>query len=367
MKHLHVLGIETSCDETSAAIVSGTGSGMPRLVAQRVLSQARAHEPFGGVVPEIASRSHVEALSLVIESCLTDARLRGDELDAIAVAHRPGLIGALLIGVTTAKALAWAWRKPLIGIHHLEAHLEAPLLTSPEAAAAAAAAGENARDDWLTPPFLGVVLSGGHTDLYVISADGKREHIGGTLDDAVGEAFDKVASIIGLGYPGGPAVERAARGATAGDLRLPRTLLGATSLDFSFSGIKTAVLYLWRGQDVKAPGPVAGAPTREQIAAAFQEAVGDVLVEKLRRALRATGLRKVVLGGGVVANRYLRDRVRIALAEQKVGEFGVPYADQVIFPEPAFATDNGAMIAALALKKFKAGEFSTLDLEASPS
>lgn len=336
---LHILGIETSCDETSAAVVAEG----PRLLSQVVLSQAKQHEQFGGVVPEIASRSHVENLTRVVDQALREANVSSREISGIAVAHRPGLIGALLIGLTTAKSLAWSWEVPLIGVNHLEAHLEAPLLTA-----------DNLD---LAPPYLGVVLSGGHTDLYVVDSEGRR-CIGHTQDDAVGEAFDKVASVLGLGYPGGPAIEREARDGDPHSVKLPRTLLAPDSLDFSFSGIKTAVLYLWRGQNAKTPGPIPTAPPRADIAASFQEAVGDVLIEKVRRALTQTGLQQVVFGGGVTANRVLRERVQAELGS---------VASRIVFPAPEFSTDNGAMIAALGLRKFQRGETDDLFLDAKAS
>lgn len=332
-----VLGIETSCDETSAAVVE---SG-PRLLGQVVLSQARLHERFGGVVPEIACRSHVESLTRVVEGCLQDAGVEPAELDGVAVAHRPGLIGALLVGVTTAKALAWTWDVPLLAVDHLEAHLEAPALSGEDVAT----------------PYLGVILSGGHSDFYRVEAE-NRVRIGCTQDDALGEAFDKVASILGLPYPGGPAIEKEARLGDADAVALPRTLLGTDSLDFSFSGIKTAVLYLWCGQNGRPPGPVEGAPPRADVAASFQKAVTDVVVEKVRRAARASGLRRVVFGGGVTANQT----IRTTLVEQLADE-----VEQLVFPLPQLSTDNGAMIAALGLAKLARGESAPLSLEASAS
>ncbi len=334
---LRVLGIETSCDETAAAVVADG----PVLLGQVLYSQAARHAPFGGVVPEIACRSHVEVLTGVVEECLRRARLVPRDLHAVAVAHRPGLIGALLIGVTTAKALAWAWRLPLVAVNHLEAHLEA-----------AALSGES-----VDLPYLGVVLSGGHTDLYQVTAQG-RERIGCTQDDAVGEAFDKVASILGLPYPGGPALEREALQGVAARVELPRTLLAPDSLDFSFSGLKTAVLYLWCGQNGRGPGPVPGAPARADLAAAFQEAVAEVLIEKIRRALARARLRRIVIGGGVIANLFLRERLRRALGRE---------VERLVFPRLEFTTDNGAMIAALGLARLRRGAVADLSLEASAS
>ncbi len=331
-----VLGIESTCDETSAALVADG----PRLIAQIVHSQAEEHGRFGGVVPEIASRSHVRDLTSVISRTLRDAGVAPSDLSAIAVAHRPGLIGALLVGVTTAKALAWAWEKPLIAVHHLEAHLEAPELGGVS----------------VSPPFLGVVLSGGHSDLYQVTPEG-RERIGATRDDAIGEAFDKVAAILGLKYPGGPEVERMALDGDPDAVQLPRTLLEPNSLDFSFSGLKTAVLYRWRGQGAREPGPVAGAPRREDLCASFQESVAAVLVEKIRRSLEQTGLDTVVFGGGVTANRALRSRLDQGLSSRA----------RLIFPPLEFSTDNGAMIAACGLRLFREGRFAGLDLEAEAS
>ena len=332
-----VLGIETTCDETSAAVVTDG----PRLLSQIVLSQAAEHGPFGGVVPELASRSHVRELTAVIERTLRDASVSPADLSAIAVASRPGLIGALLVGVTTVKALAWAWEKPLIAVHHLEAHLEAPTLSYDGVAA-----------EKLEPPYLGVILSGGHTDLYHVEAE-HRTRIGATRDDAVGEAFDKVASILGLGYPGGPAVEKCALEGDPKAVPLPRTLLAPDSLDFSFSGLKTSILYKWRGQDAKGRGPIATAPAPADICASFQATVADILIEKLRRALDRTGLDTVVFGGGVTANQALRTRL----------SSGLDGRARLVFPRPEFSTDNGAMIAACGLRMFAEGKTATLDLE----
>lgn len=334
-----ILGIETTCDETSAAIVTDG----PELLSQVVLSQAKEHADFGGVVPELASRSHVKELTAVVERTLAEAHLRPDQLSAIAVASRPGLIGALIVGVTTAKALAWAWQKPLIAVHHLEAHLEAPAIAEEDA--------DEVRRR-LESPYLGVILSGGHTDLYHVDG-ASRTCLGATRDDALGEAFDKVAAILGLGYPGGPAVEICAKDGDPKAVKLPRTLLEPDSLDFSFSGIKTAVLYLWRGQNARTSGPIEGAPAPEDVCASFQETVGAVVTEKLRRALDRTGLETIVFGGGVTANQTLRTIWTDALSDRA----------RLIFPSPRFSTDNGAMIAASGLRLYRAGEFASLDLE----
>ncbi|MGE4618941.1 MAG: tRNA (adenosine(37)-N6)-threonylcarbamoyltransferase complex transferase subunit TsaD [Planctomycetota bacterium] len=335
---MRVLAIETTCDETAAAVIE---SG-PKILSDVVFSQVVEHAPYGGVVPEIASRSHVEQLTAVIEDALEKSGLQPNELDGIAVAHRPGLIGALMVGVTTAKAIAWAWDLPLIGVNHLEAHLES-----------AALGGED-----ISPPYLGVVLSGGHTDMHKVDAEGKSRWLGGTRDDAVGEAFDKVAAVLGLGYPGGPIVEKTARSGDPKAVKLPRTLLDDDSLDFSFSGIKTAVLYKWRGANAVHPERAPGAPEPEDICASFQQAIIDVIAEKIRRACRQESLTTVLLGGGVTANGALRKGLKEQLGDDI----------QLRFPPPQFATDNAAMIGALALRRLARGEMDTLELvaEAQP-
>ncbi len=340
-----VLGIETTCDETSAAIVElDSKREQPTLLGQIVLSQIAAHRPFGGVVPEIACRSHVESLTAVIEETLKSAKVSAREIDAIAVAAKPGLIGSLLVGVSTAKALAWSWNKPLVAVDHIEAHLRAPLLS-----------GAN-----LQPPHLGAVFSGGHTELYWVESEQKQQ-LGATQDDAIGEAFDKVATILGLPYPGGPQIEQLAREGDPSVVDLPRTLLGRDSLDFSLSGLKTAVLYKLRGQDAKSPKPLAGAPKIADLAAAFQTAVADVVVEKLKRAIRQTNCSRLVFGGGVMANRYLRERIESALTgfcrQRGLGEV------ELAFPSLEFSTDNGAMIALYGAEEFLAGRTAELDLE----
>lgn len=356
---IEVLGIETSCDESSAAIVSYE-AGRVQLLAHALHSQVEAHRPFGGVVPEIACRSHVEVLTHVVEECLDRADRTGQDLSGVAVAHRPGLIGALLVGVTTAKSLAWAWDVPLVGVHHLEAHLEVTRLFANDEPSNDAVTSDRANAP-IDPPYLGVVLSGGHTDLYVVE-EGRRELLGQTLDDAIGEAFDKVASVLDLPYPGGPSIARLAERGDASAIRLPRTLLDRDSLDFSFSGIKTSVLYKYRGQNAASDTPLPNAPRVEDLCASFQEAVVAVVVEKVRRALVRTGLRQVIFGGGVTANRRLREEARRHLLEARR-----PVADRLLFPPIELATDNGVMIAALGAGRIARGERDGLELEASPS
>lgn len=334
-----ILGIESTCDETAAAVVVDGFDVRSNVVA----TQIDLHAKYRGVVPEIASRAHIENILPVLEQALEQANASLSEIDAVAVAHRPGLIGSLLIGVTAAKTLAWSLGKPLVGVDHVQAHLYSVRLESNQSPIF---------------PAVGMVCSGGHTAIYVVRGWRDIELIGATIDDAVGEAYDKVAAILGLEYPGGPVIDRLAAAGNAGDAPLPRTLLGRDSLDFSFSGLKTAVLYRVRGvprrgQDVKRDElrpPLAEAEIR-RIAAAFQEACIDVLQEKLRRALRATGARSVIVGGGVSANRGLR----AALAHLPV---------PVLFPPMRFCTDNAAMSAGLADVYLQEGRVSDLALDA---
>jgi N6-L-threonylcarbamoyladenine synthase len=326
---VNVLGIETSCDETAAAVVEDGR----RLRGNVVASQAALHGRYGGVVPEVAARQHLAALLPVVEAALDEARCRWRDLDAIAVTAGPGLAGALLVGVSTAKALAYAKDLPLVAVNHLEAHLYANWLEEPAAA---------------PPPFpaLGLIVSGGHTDLVVMEGHGKLRRVGRTRDDAAGEAFDKVARLLGLGFPGGPEIERAAARCAQPTVRLPRAWLGESN-DFSFSGLKTAVLHLVRGERGAAPPP-------EETAAAFQEAVVDVLATKTARAAARLGARAVLLSGGVAANGPLREALR--------ARSPVP----VYVPRPGLCTDNGAMVAACAAFRFEAGR-AGWDLDVSPN
>ncbi len=334
---MRVLGIETSCDETAAAVVA---DGV-EVMAARVASQVPRHRKFGGVVPEIASRAHLETILPVVEETLAQAALAPDQLDAIAVTVRPGLIGSLLVGVSFAKGLALVWRKPLVAVDHLLAHIYACFFSHPE----------------LEPPLVALVVSGGHTSLYLVEERTRATLLGTTTDDAAGEAFDKVASILGLDYPGGPAIEQAAQGADPSTLSFPRTLLGPDSLDFSFSGIKTAVLYHCFGQDADRADerPGLGEEERSRVAAAFQEAVADVLVEKCRRALVRTGLSRLAVSGGVAANGRLRER--LAQAAEEGGW-------QVFFPPKGLCTDNAVMVAGLGGELLRVGELAPLEVQA---
>lgn len=331
-----VLGIETSCDETSAGVVVDGHDVRSNVVA----TQFDLHAKFGGVVPEIASRAHIERLDGVIREALERAGAGRDDVDVVAVTHTPGLVGALLIGVTAAKTLAWAWSRPLVAVNHVEAH----------ACSAAIALGHG---PW---PAIALVVSGGHTSLYHVRDYVDIEPLGATTDDAAGEAFDKVASILGLGYPGGPVIDRVAAGGNPSAVAFPRTMLGRDSLDFSFSGIKTAVLY-----HVHGPGETQGGLERlsqqdvADVAASFQAAVVDVLVAKTMMAVERTGTRTVVVGGGVAANRRLRSELGAACEREGVTLHLTPMT---------YCTDNGAMIAAMGYHRFRAGLTTPLDVEA---
>ncbi len=331
-----VLGIETSCDETAAAVVE---DGV-RVRSNVIASQVEFHRKYGGVVPEIASRAHLERLDSVLSEALTGAGVLLDDIDAIAVTNRPGLVGALLIGVTAAKTLSLSLDKPLLAVDHIKAHAFSPSI------------GLDA-PPW---PAVALIVSGGHTSLYEIADANTLSRVGSTIDDAAGEAFDKVAAILNLPYPGGPEVEKLARDGNPKAIAFPRTMLDDASLDFSFSGIKTAVLYQVHGPG-KTSGGLEKLSQRElaDIAASFQQAVIDVLIEKAMRAVRRSGLRTVVLGGGVAANRTLRT----ALDEACVTEGLSFYA-----ADRAYCTDNAAMIAALGYHQFVRREFAPLDIDA---
>lgn len=333
-----ILGIESTCDETAAAVVAEGYVVRSNVVA----SQAELHAKYRGVVPEIASRAHIENILPVIREAMQKAGVSWEEIDGISVAHRPGLIGSLLIGVTAAKTLAWSLAKPLIGVDHVHAHLYSVVLE------------ENVQP---LLPAAGLVCSGGHTALYEFNDWLNVRLIGSTIDDAMGEAYDKVSAILGLGYPGGPILDRLAANGDPKAIRFPRTLLDRDSLDFSFSGLKTAVLYHVRGvprrgEDVKQEtNPPISEQELADIAASFQAACIDVIVQKLRRAARKIGAKSLIIGGGVSANRGLR----AALAEFELPTF---------FPAFEYCTDNAAMSAGLAHVYFERQQFSSLSLDA---
>ena len=329
---MHVLGIETSCDETGVAVYD-TDRG---LVAHALHSQVAMHRDYGGVVPELASRDHVRRVVPLAERVLADAGLALADLDGIAYTQGPGLAGALLVGAGVATALAYARRIPAIPVHHLEGHLLSPLLAPP-------------RPEF---PFVALLVSGGHSQLFDVAGVGRYRLLGDTLDDAAGEAFDKTAKLLGLPYPGGPALAALAEAGVAGAVKLPRPMLASGDLDFSFSGLKTAVLTLAR-REAAGEAPDTLSPARKaDIAREFQEAVVDVLVAKAVAALAATGRRRLVVAGGVGANRDLRARLTAAVRARD---------GAVFFPDLAFCTDNGAMIAlvgALRLAAAEAGDYT---------
>ncbi|MHC4555918.1 MAG: tRNA (adenosine(37)-N6)-threonylcarbamoyltransferase complex transferase subunit TsaD [Planctomycetota bacterium] len=337
-KTTNILGIETSCDETAAAVVADGKVIKSSVVA----SQTKLHEKYGGVVPEIASRAHIEKIYPVIAEAMEQANVGKDDIDAIAVANQPGLTVALVIGVTAAKTLSFAWEKPLIAINHLHAHLQSALLP----------------EDKIELPAVALIVSGGHTSLYDYRSPLEPRLLGSTIDDAAGEAFDKVATILKLPYPGGPSIEKAAEKGNPDAVKFPRSMLGQKSLDFSFSGIKTAVLYYCRGQDMKGENKVDLMSTQEiaDIAASFQAAVVDVLVKKTQRATKKIGAKTILLGGGVAANNKLRTALR------DMCDSTVPPRKLLVAPKQ-YCTDNAVMVASLAYYKFKAGLFVDLTLE----
>lgn len=337
-KFINILGIETSCDETAAAVVADG-----RVVKSSVVaSQTKLHEKYGGVVPEIASRAHIEKIYPVITEAIAQAKVGKDDIDAIAVANQPGLTIALMVGVTAAKTLAFVWQKPLIAINHLHAHLQSALLQA----------------NGLELPAVALIVSGGHTSLYDYHSPLEPRLLGCTIDDAAGEAFDKVASILKLSYPGGPAIEKIAKQGNPKAIKFPRSMLGKDSLDFSFSGIKTAVLYYCRGQDMKGQDKVNSMSAEQiaDIAASFQAAVVEVLIKKTQRAAERIGAKTILLGGGVAANAELRT------ALQRMCDSSSPAKKLLVAPKQ-YCTDNAVMVASLAYHKFKASLFADLTLE----
>jgi N6-L-threonylcarbamoyladenine synthase len=325
-----VLGIETSCDETAAALVMGGND----VVSSVVASQIEIHADFGGVVPEIASRAHLEALNPVVARTIVEAGIDESRIDAVACTYGPGLIGALLVGVSAAKALALAWDVPFVGVNHLEAHLYSAFLEDPT----------------LEFPLVVLLVSGGHTMLVEMQGHGRYRMLGQTIDDAAGEAFDKVARFLELGYPGGPAIDAAALNGDPDFVRFPRAMTDdADNLDFSFSGLKTAVVnYVRKHPDVASA----------DVAASFQTAVVDVLVTKARRAARRVGAKGIVLGGGVAANSLLREELLGACAADGVLGF---------LPSREMCTDNAAMIAAAGWYRLASDGPTPLDIGAQPN
>lgn len=327
-----IFGIETSCDETSASIVLNGEAILSNVIA----SQVDMHKKFGGVVPEIASRRHVELIIPVIDQAFGEAGISPEKIDGIAVTRGPGLVGALLVGISAAKALAFALGVPIMGVNHVEGHIYANILANPE----------------LRPPFVALTVSGGHTDLVMVKEYGKFDVLGRTRDDAAGEAFDKAARVLGLGYPGGPAIDRISKEGDSSRVLFPRVYLEEGSFDFSFSGLKTALVsYV---NKARAKGESINIP---DVAASFQEAIVEVLVEKTIIAALSTGVRKVAISGGVAANSRLREEFSKRATEQRI---------EVFYPPPALCTDNAAMIACAGYYRMLRGQLSSLGLEVDP-
>ncbi len=325
-----VLGIETSCDETAVSVVENGRNVFSNVVS----SSLHLHKRYGGVVPEIATRYHVELINYVLEQALDEARVSLSDIDLVAAVYGPGLVGALLIGLSLAKSLSLALPVPLVGINHIQAHLYAPLLGKKKPQF----------------PFVGLVVSGGHTNLFYVKDYLHWQVLGRTRDDAAGEAFDKVAKILNLGYPGGPVIEKKAKRGDKGKIKFPRSYLERGSLDFSFSGLKTAVLYYAKDKHPNA--------TLGDVAAGFQEAVVDVLVDKSLTACSLMKVKQFVVGGGVIANQRLREALTANLEEQAI---------KVYFPEQTLCQDNAAMVAGLGYQLYKRGVVSDLNLEVEPN
>ena len=330
---VYILAIESSCDETAASVVKNGRTVLSNIIS----SQIDLHTLFGGVVPEIASRKHIEKINQVIEEALEEAHMTLDEITAIAVTYGPGLVGALLVGVAEAKALAYAAKKPLVGVHHIEGHISANFIENPD----------------LEPPFMCLIVSGGHTHLVIVKDYGEFEILGRTRDDAAGEAFDKVARAVGLGYPGGPKVDKAAKEGNPHAIEFPRAKVGDNPYDFSFSGLKSAVLnYInhakMMGEELHVP----------DLAASFQNAVVEVLVSRTIEAAKQHGCKRVAIAGGVASNSALR-----AGMEKACKEAGIRF----FHPSPIFCTDNAAMIGAAAYYEYEKGARAGWDLNAVPN
>jgi N6-L-threonylcarbamoyladenine synthase len=340
---MRVLGIETSCDETGVAVYD-TDRG---LLAHALYTQVALHAEYGGVVPELASRDHVRKLLPLVREALAEAGLAPADLDGVAYTAGPGLVGALMVGAATGRALAWALDLPAVGVHHMEGHLLAPLLEDPT----------------LKPPFVALLVSGGHTQLVEVAGIGEYRLLGETLDDAAGEAFDKTAKLMGLPYPGGPELARLAETGRPGAYAFSRPMTDRPGLDFSFSGLKTQVLLAWQASD-QTP------ETRADIARGFEDAVVETLAIKCQRALDQTGIRTLVVAGGVGANVRLRARLQALVGgpsgpTKQVGPKGPP-TGRVCFPRPAFCTDNGAMIAFAGALRLQAGQRETPAVTVTP-
>ena len=332
-KDIFILAIESSCDETAAAVVKNGREVLSNVIS----SQIELHKLYGGVVPEIASRKHIEKINQVIEEALSDAKMTLDDIDAIGVTYGPGLVGALLVGVAEAKAIAYAKNLPLVGVHHIEGHISANFIENKE----------------LEPPFICLVVSGGHTHLVCVKDYGTYEIIGRTRDDAAGEAFDKVARAIGLGYPGGPKIEKLSKEGNPEAIAFPRAKIEGFQYDFSFSGVKSAVLNYINGCQMKGETYV-----EADIAASFQKAVIDVLAGNAMHAVKEYGLNKFAIAGGVASNGTLREAMREACEENGI---------EFYHPSPIFCTDNAAMIGVAAYYEYLSGTRHGWDLNAVPN
>lgn len=330
---MNILAIESSCDETAAAVVQDGRKVLSNIIS----SQIEIHKLYGGVVPEIASRKHIEKVIQVVDEALKEASLTMDEIDAVAVTYGPGLVGALLVGVSAAKSIAFAHNKPLIGVHHIEGHISANYIENEE----------------LEPPFLCLVVSGGHTNLVIVKDYGEYEVLGKTRDDAAGEAFDKVARAIGLGYPGGPKIQKISEEGNKDAIAFPRAKVADNPFDFSFSGLKSSVLNYINSCEMKGEEI-----NKADIAASFQEAVVDVLVSHTIEGAKQLGFKKIAMAGGVASNTVLREEMKEA-CERRGFMF--------YHPSPILCTDNAAMIGAAAYYDYKKGLISGLTLNAVPS
>lgn len=331
-KDINILAIESSCDETAAAVIKNGREVLSNIIS----TQIDIHKKFGGVVPEVASRKHIENIDTVIREALEESKVAIKDIDAVAVTYGPGLVGALLVGINTAKALAYAWNKPLIGVNHIEGHISANYI----------------EDKTLKPPYICLVVSGGHTHLVYAKDYNKFEVMGRTRDDAAGEAYDKIARCLNLGYPGGPKVDKLAKEGKD-NLNFPRVLLKENTLDFSFSGLKSAVLNYVNQTKQKNKSIVDA-----DVAASFQEAVVDVLVKKTLKAAKTKNCKQIALAGGVASNSRLREVMRKTCEEKGYKFFK---------PSPILCTDNAAMIGSCAYYKFLAKKFSEYNLNADPN
>jgi N6-L-threonylcarbamoyladenine synthase len=339
---MRILGIETSCDETGIAIYDDGHGDLPEgIVAHRLYSQIAVHADYGGVVPELASRDHVRKTIPLIKEVLAEANLTPADLDGVAYTAGPGLVGALLVGCSIGRSLAYGWDLPAVPVHHMEGHLLAPMLE------------ENVPDF----PFVALLVSGGHTMLVRVDGIGKYELLGESVDDAAGEAFDKTAKLLGLDYPGGPVLAKMAESGRKGRYKFPRPMTDRPGLDFSFSGLKTSAANTIRKEENLDLNPESKAQMQADIAYAFQEAVVDTLAIKCKRALKQCELNRLVIAGGVSANTALREK--LADITKKLG-------GEVFYPRPEFCTDNGAMIAYAGLQRLKAGVYADLTFKATP-